>query len=553
VNPPAATASDEILLTRACDGDETAFAALWTRHSDTGRRVATAVSRTFDADDLVAEAYVRIYEALRAGHGPRRAFTPYLIVTIKNIAASWIRKAREVPTEVLDTVPDWRSFEDPVLAASDQAMAVSAFQALPARWQEILWYTEVEQMTPVELSSLLGMSPNSVSALTHRAREGLREQWINQHSRAQNLPADCRHIADLMGGYVRGRLTDRKRAKVDVHLDSCERCASAAREAADVESRLTTWFGPLLAFAQTLPALMRELGQGATTAATVATGAAGGVGAAHVAGHGVAAVVTSKAALVGVPAVIAAIAATVILTQGGASAPEPVEELAAPVVATTPAPITTRALPPPPPPAPSPVAATYSPTPTPSVEEPTPTPIPIPEPPPEAAPVTIQSVDTGSGEFEGALLPILAGIAEPGATLAVTNGSLGEITVVADDAGHWITPVLSGLAVGSTVVEVTDLTHLQRATVDVDLQSPHVRVAPGPGAFTVRVKGTPSALIELYADGELAFGPEALDAKGAWSATFTWNAPGHHEVAARIVADGRVGPLTVAEFDALPA
>ena len=42
----------------------------------------------------------------------------------------------------------------------------------------VLWHTEVEGQRPAEVAPLLGMSPNSVSALAYRAREGLRQAFV---------------------------------------------------------------------------------------------------------------------------------------------------------------------------------------------------------------------------------------------------------------------------------------------------------------------------------------------------------------------------------------
>ncbi|MCW5950718.1 MAG: sigma-70 family RNA polymerase sigma factor [Propionibacteriaceae bacterium] len=39
-----------------------------------------------DPDDVVAEAFTRIWSALCAGGGPEQAFGPYLRATVRNVA-----------------------------------------------------------------------------------------------------------------------------------------------------------------------------------------------------------------------------------------------------------------------------------------------------------------------------------------------------------------------------------------------------------------------------------------------------------------------------------
>ncbi|HEY5229466.1 MAG TPA: hypothetical protein VIJ11_01070, partial [Galbitalea sp.] len=56
------TTSDEELIANARSGDQNAFAELWRRHYRSGARVARQFTSSIDADDLVSEAYTRIYQ-----------------------------------------------------------------------------------------------------------------------------------------------------------------------------------------------------------------------------------------------------------------------------------------------------------------------------------------------------------------------------------------------------------------------------------------------------------------------------------------------------------
>ena len=99
MRPYADTAVDDDLVIRSRAGDNEAFAELWRRHSDAGRRYAASVTSAFDADDLVAEAFTRVYRTLRNGYGPVRGFRGYLYTTIRNAAATWGRARQEVAVE----------------------------------------------------------------------------------------------------------------------------------------------------------------------------------------------------------------------------------------------------------------------------------------------------------------------------------------------------------------------------------------------------------------------------------------------------------------------
>jgi RNA polymerase sigma factor (sigma-70 family) len=238
---------DGELIQRSRSGDRDAFGELWRRHSRAGVTVARSYTSTFDPEDLVAESYAKIFQAIQSGGGPTGAFRPYLFTTIRNTAASWGRAKRETAIEDADQIEDPQFSEENTLAALDRSLTARAFQSLPTRWQEALWYSEVESMTPQEIAPLLGMKANGVAALTYRAREGLRQAWIQAH--LSSLPADseCRWSIDHLGAYARDGLSKRDTARVDHHLSGCAKCTIVAAEAKEVGSRLTLVLLPLAA------------------------------------------------------------------------------------------------------------------------------------------------------------------------------------------------------------------------------------------------------------------------------------------------------------------
>ncbi|MCG1037968.1 zf-HC2 domain-containing protein, partial [Polaribacter sp. DS7-9] len=97
---------------------------------------------------------------------------------------------------------------------------------------------EIEQMKPAAIGALLGMSAGAVSQLTFRAREGLREAWIQAHLRSVGEGSDCQWTIEHLGAYSRGNLGARAQQRIDDHLEGCARCMIVAAEAKDVSSRL---------------------------------------------------------------------------------------------------------------------------------------------------------------------------------------------------------------------------------------------------------------------------------------------------------------------------
>ncbi|MEY9954151.1 RNA polymerase sigma factor [Leifsonia sp. EB34] len=176
----ADTAIDDELVGRSRAGDTAAFAELWRRHSGAGRRYASSVTSAFEADDLVSEAFARIYRALRNGNGPVRGFRAYLYTTIRHAAAGWGSARREIAVEDPGEYRDEPWTDDRQDIVWERSRVAAAVGALPERWRDALWYSEVEQLTSSELARVLGISPNAAAALAYRARAGLRRAWDAQ-------------------------------------------------------------------------------------------------------------------------------------------------------------------------------------------------------------------------------------------------------------------------------------------------------------------------------------------------------------------------------------
>lgn len=274
---PGSAPSDEELLRRCRNADSEAFAELWERHRRAGLVAARNLAPRFSADDLVSEAYLRIFELTRDGRGPRGAFRPYLYQVIRSIAADWWRSP-EHANDALDEIPDLTEagpWED---GAFDRNAAAQAFATLNERWQAVLWYTEVEGMTPREAAKLLGISANGVSALAARAREALQSAWVEAHVNREIAAASCRSTLQHLQRYQRGKLTRAASRDVAAHLDGCDSCAKAAAEYSTLNRQLALVIAGVLLGAGPALALLESLNPIAAAASTVGASAGAGTG-----------------------------------------------------------------------------------------------------------------------------------------------------------------------------------------------------------------------------------------------------------------------------------
>ncbi|MGX1475759.1 UNVERIFIED_CONTAM: RNA polymerase sigma factor (sigma-70 family) [Streptomyces canus] len=416
--------SDADLIDRMRSGDDTAYEALYRRHAGAVRRYARTCCRDgHTADDLTAEVFARMLQAVRGGHGPEHAVRPYLLTSIRRVAAGWTKSAKREQlvddfavfaaqatrsSEVSDD--DTRDLGADVRAmhVAEQSMAMQAFRSLPERWQAVLWHTEVEDESPSEVATLFGLDANGTRVLASRAREGLKQAYLQAHVSA-TLASDeeCARYADRLGAYARGGLRTRAERGLRKHLEECAKCRLAAGQINEVAGGIPAvvpiavigWFG---AAGYAKAAGLIAGGAGAAGAAGAAAAASGGSSGGAGAGGAAASEGLGAPVKAGIAAgVLAVAAAAVALALIGDDSPArkpdakppasaPVVEPAEPAPTPTPSPKKPEPVPPliPVAAAPSP-KATPTPTPSPaqkSTPTPKPTPTPEPTPPPKLTP-----------------------------------------------------------------------------------------------------------------------------------------------------------------------
>lgn len=319
------TSSDTALVDRTRGGDAAAYAELWHRHYRAGLAVARSFTGTFDPDDLVSEAFTKIYRTISRGGGPTAGFRPYLFTAIRNTASSWGRGSREIPMEYAETVPDVRFTEETQLTALNGSLAAQAFRTLPSQWQEVLWYTEVEGMPPRDVAPLMGMRPNAVAALAYRAREGLRASWIQVHLASLPAESDCRWTIEHLGASFRKRLTKPNQRRVDDHLETCPTCPLVAEEADEANRHIGFVLLPLAAGVGGAAAYTAWMATSGGASASAAEGALAGAAAllpsAPIASAS-ASVSTGVALKVSALVLAGAVAASMAVTMVGALTPD---------------------------------------------------------------------------------------------------------------------------------------------------------------------------------------------------------------------------------------
>ncbi|WP_194238808.1 sigma-70 family RNA polymerase sigma factor, partial [Streptomyces spongiae] len=309
--------SDSELIGRMRAGDDAAYEELYRRHASAVRRYARTCCRdAHTADDLTAEVFARVLQAVRGGSGPEHAVRAYLLTTVRRVAANWTKSAKREQlvddfavfateaarsAEASDATASLGAFgagfdlgaDVRAMHGAEQSMAMRAFRSLPERWQAVLWHTEVEDESPSEVATLFGLDANGTRVLASRAREGLKQAYLQAHVSAAlaTNSEECARYADRLGAYARGSLRTRAERGLRKHLEECVKCRLAAGQIQEVASGIPAvvpvavigWFGAA-GYAKVAALVAGGAGAGAAGAAGAAVVAGGGSGGAGAGG-----------------------------------------------------------------------------------------------------------------------------------------------------------------------------------------------------------------------------------------------------------------------------
>ena len=236
---PDVGAEDRALLQRLRAGEDAAFGELFARHSAAVRRLAFGlVSDRSEAEDLTAEAFFRVLQAIRRGAGPVDNVRGYLLIVARRVAWEWRARRRDVP--VSDEELTHRAGANPDTAgqSTERNLITRAFTSLPERWRSVLWKVEVEGERPAVVAINFGLSANATAALARRARQGLRAAYLQAHLAADRSGAGCRSVLEKLGAYTAGSINGSERRRIRAHLGGCASCTSMHAELRDVCSGL---------------------------------------------------------------------------------------------------------------------------------------------------------------------------------------------------------------------------------------------------------------------------------------------------------------------------
>ena len=132
-----------------------------------------------DAADVVQDAYVRAYRAIRRFRGDS-SFSTWMYRITSNCASTHLsRRTRQRTEELSDDTPivDRRPEQDPSLRAEAAVLRHHidrAIRSLPERLRQVVVLRDLHDLSHSEIAAELGITTSAAKVRLHRARQRLR-------------------------------------------------------------------------------------------------------------------------------------------------------------------------------------------------------------------------------------------------------------------------------------------------------------------------------------------------------------------------------------------
>ena len=178
--------NDIALIQRTLDGDENAFTALVNKYQ---KWIHTLVWRKIGdfhiAEEITQDIFLKVYKRLSTLKPPEN-FPGWLYVIATRHCMTWLRK-KQRPTTSLDAMPTVEleelcytqyetAYNEEVSLEHQRELVKRLLQKLPESERTVVTLYYLAEMTSEDISTFLGVSPNTIRSRLRRARKRLEKQ-----------------------------------------------------------------------------------------------------------------------------------------------------------------------------------------------------------------------------------------------------------------------------------------------------------------------------------------------------------------------------------------
>ena len=176
---------EDLVLSRASQGDKDAFGELYERYAERiFNYIYYRTGNVHDAEDLTARVFQRAMNHIQNYIDRGVPFSAWLYRIAHNLVANWHRdrsRKQEIPIDDVPILPSRGDHpETSLVRTEEQDALLRLIRRLPPERQNLLILKFVENLSNAEIGQIMGRSEGAVKSLYHRTLLSLRDEIGDQ-------------------------------------------------------------------------------------------------------------------------------------------------------------------------------------------------------------------------------------------------------------------------------------------------------------------------------------------------------------------------------------
>jgi RNA polymerase sigma-70 factor, ECF subfamily len=177
---PDTEIKDDVVLSKASQGDLEAFGVLYEKYVDRiFNYIYYRTGNVNDAEDLTARVFQRALHHIGTYTDRGVPFSAWLYRIAHNLVANWHRdrsRNQEIPLNEAPLLSKGELPESTLVRTQEQDALLRMIRSLPPDRQQLLILKFVDHMSNTEIGTIMGRSEGAVKSLYHRTLLFLRDQ-----------------------------------------------------------------------------------------------------------------------------------------------------------------------------------------------------------------------------------------------------------------------------------------------------------------------------------------------------------------------------------------